>query len=193
MNKNRELLKEYEGITKEMDIIRNRLVNLKNITENKIQSINSEDERSSIFIDFKTQVDKFKQDKVTKKKYKTLKNRKEQIEKVLSDQYLEHDHQPNENLCNTSPESSEILADIDVLIKKYKKFINVQIDYTTVRPNQPVFSVQPKSKPKLQIKSHEKLHDSLENNDPSKEKKVDDKHMKKMYNLIESLKMEIDK
>jgi hypothetical protein len=176
MNKNRELLKEYEGITKEMDIIRNRLVNLKNITENKIQSINSEDERSSIFIDFKTQVDKFKQDKVTKKKYKTLKNRKEQIEKVLSNQYLEQDYQSNENVCNTSSESSEILADIDVLIKKYKKFINVPIEYTAVQP-----------------KNKHKLYDSLENNDPSKEKKVDNKHMKKMYNLIESLKMDIDK
>ena len=71
------LMSEYDNITKELENIRNQIISLKDLTETKMKSAKSEDERSSIFIDFKSKIDKIQQDKNTKKKYiKTKQNKK---------------------------------------------------------------------------------------------------------------------
>lgn len=127
MNKS-NLMSEYENVTKELENIRNQIVMLKDITETKMKTAKTEDEKSSIFIDFKGKVDKIKQDKNTKKKYKQLQKRKLELETEMSgaDNYVSETN--NITICDESiVQSSIIMDDINVLIKKYKKFINIPI------------------------------------------------------------------
>ena len=127
MNKS-NLMSEYENVTKELENIRNQIVMLKDITETKMKTAKTEDEKSSIFIDFKGKVDKIKQDKKTKKKYKQLQKRKLELETEMSgvDNYVSETN--NITVCDESiVQSSIIMDDINVLIKKYKKFINIPI------------------------------------------------------------------
>ena len=127
MNKS-NLMSEYENVTKELENIRNQIVMLKDITETKMKTAKTEDEKSSIFIDFKGKVDKIKQDKNTKKKYKQLQKRKLELETEMSgvDNYVSETN--NITVCDESiVQSSIIMDDINVLIKKYKKFINIPI------------------------------------------------------------------
>lgn len=114
MNKS-NLMTEYENITNELNNIRSQIVALKNVTETKMKTAKSENEKSSIFIDFKNKVDKLHQDTNTKKKYKTLQKRKLEIETEISN-------------INSDTQSNIVMDDIKILIQKYKKNINVPIN-----------------------------------------------------------------
>lgn len=168
MSNNHELLEEYEQVNKELENIRNQIVDFKHKTQEKLKSVQSEDEEMSIFLEYKNQVDKFAQDKNTKKKYKNLQKRKSQLESSL---LKINDFNKDDEISEKSDcESSDILTDINILIKKYKKFVKVPIH---CKNNNVVCSTNVKSQ-------------------TSKEKCDDDKHMKKLYSLINSLKLDVD-
>ena len=83
MNK-QQLVNEYSGITKEMENIRDQIMSLKNIADTKIKAAKTNNEKASIFVEFKNNVDKINKDKITKKKYKNLKKRKLELETEIS-------------------------------------------------------------------------------------------------------------
>lgn len=185
MNNNRELLEEYTQVTKELDNIRNQIVEFKNKTQEKLKSIQSEDEEMSVFLEYKNQVDKFTQDKDTKKKYKNLQKRKKQIETTLllkqNNKQKKAQHVTDDESCDSNEQQSgEIMDDIDTLIKKYKKFVKIPIE-CKLNSTDCVVDVKTyvNKKPKL-IPNKEKCENE------------DDKQIKNLYNLINSLKMEID-
>jgi hypothetical protein len=124
-----KLVLEYENVTKELQNIRNKIVALKDITETKIKTAKTEDEKSSIFIDFKGKVDKIQQDKNTKKKYKQLQKRKLEIETEISnvDNFISETNNILTDYSESKQQSYIIMDDINVLIKKYKKNINIPI------------------------------------------------------------------
>lgn len=215
MNNNRELLEEYAEVTKELDNIKNQIIEFKNKTQEKLKSVQSEDEEMSVFLEYKNQVDTFTQDKETKKKYKMLQKRKHQIENSLCSRDVEESADStnsadsidstnkkkykifecnnsksskskstssNDKLCDkkhdlqcdeSSDVSTEIINDINILIKKYKKFVKVPI-VPLIPPKSKSNDCQPKKKPVVgPIK---------------KTAKNDEAHMEGLANLINSLK-----
>lgn len=188
MNKNKELLSEYENVTKELETIKNHVTILKDITENKIKQAKCEDEKASIFLEFKGQIDRIKQDKSIKNKYRELQKKKSNIEsQLLSEMSNKSPQQHNFESDTTTDVTSmsvptlntnisidcdtiKVDDDLGVLINKYKKLIRKPIQY--VAP--------PSKKPVKKIIIKKKESDDI-------------KQVKKLYNLIESLKMDIDK
>jgi len=181
MNKNKELLSEYESVTKELETIKNHVTILKDITENKMKSAKCDDEKASIFVEFKGQIDKIKQDKSIKNKYKELQKRKADIELQLLSEMNNKQQSTTESTMTPVPtldscavslscETSKTEDDLNVMINKYKKLIKKPIEYPVPIQQKPIKKIIMKKK---------------ENDDV--------KQVKKLYNLIESLKMDIDK
>lgn len=188
MSKNKELLSEYETVTKELETIKNHVTILKNITEDKIKKAKCEDEKTSIFMEFKGQIDKIKQDKSIKNKYRDLQKKKSDIESQLlsemsnkSSPHCNHESDTTTEVTSMSVptlntnisidcDTSKVDDDLGVMINKYKKLIRKPIQYVVPTPKKPV--------QKIIIK---------------KKESDDIKQVKKLYNLIESLKMDIDK
>lgn len=192
MNKNKDLLREYETVTKELESIRNEIITLKDITDIKMKNANSEDEKASIFVEFKGQIDRIKQDKTKKNQYKDLHKKKYQLEKQLLEEMKAKTKLQNVPATETSPINNQVSDeatpksrtlspvtdcdnlndDLTVMINKYKKLIRKPIEYQHYSPKKTIHKIVNKKK---------------KNNDN------DIKQVKKLYNLIESLKMDIDK
>lgn len=175
MDKNKDLLEEYTEVTKEIENIMVQLNTLKNVTGEKYKSAQSEDEKSTIFIDFKTKVDKFKQG--PKQKYKKLIKRKEQLELEIRKLVNKNendiitinsdDSNTNNNIVYIDEDTDEIMEDINTLITKYKKFIHIPIE----------------NKNYIGDKKNEYVNEKTM-------KTQDSKQIKKLFNLMESLKMD---
>jgi hypothetical protein len=188
MSKNKELLSEYESVTKELETIKNHVTILKNITEDKIKQTKSENEKASIFMEFKGQIDKIKQDKSIKNKYRELQKKKSDIESQLLLEMSSKSPPPCSRESDTTTEvtsmsvptlntnvsidcdTNKVDDDLGIMINKYKKLIKKPIQYVVPVSKKPV--------QKIIIK---------------KKESDDIKQVKKLYNLIESLKMDIDK
>jgi hypothetical protein len=80
-----KLLSEYQGVLRELEMIKNRVAVIKDVTQDRLKCAQSEEEKDNIFIDFKTQLNKIKKDKNIKHKYKDLVKRKETIESEMLD------------------------------------------------------------------------------------------------------------
>lgn len=185
MNNKSDLLAEHAEITKELDNIRNQILVFKDITETKLKTAQSEDEISNIFVEFKSKVDKIQQDKDTKKKYKNLQRRKLEIESTLSGM---HNDTNNINNCITSHPTNDVVDDIDVLIKKYKRYINVPIESPNIQYNQQMQQNQKNQYNQSQKPTHRK---------PNKKEinildTEDNMQVSKLNKLIKSLKLNID-
>jgi len=178
MSKNKELLTDYATVTKELESIKNRVTVLKDITEQKMKLAKCDDDRSKIFAEFKVQIDKIKQDKSIKSKYKELQKKKNDIESQLLTELEGNKKEstsaitvPTLNSCaSTLPEcdTEKVEDELDAMINKYQKLIKQPIEY-------------PKNqKPVRKVLIKKKENDGVV-------------QVKKLYNLIESLKMDIDK
>jgi len=173
MSKSNSLLLEYENITKEIESIRNKISILKEITENKLKNTTNEKEKLNIFADFKLQIQKIKNDKHIKQKYKTLQLKKSDIEKKINDS-LKSDNSIDcddteifvKNTLNDK--KYNISTELLVLINKYKK----SVDSTISEKADTVFNKK--------IKLNKKTNNTNNTN-----------QIKKLSNLIESLKMDI--
>lgn len=84
-----KLLSEYQGVLKELEMIKNRVNVIKDVTEDRIKCARTGKEKENIFTEFKTQLSKIRNDKNIKHKYKTLKKRKEMIETEMMDKMSE--------------------------------------------------------------------------------------------------------
>jgi hypothetical protein len=150
-----KLLSEYQGVLKELEIIKNRVAVIKDVTQNKLKCAQSEDEKYNIFIDFKTQLKSIKKDKNIKHKYKNLVKRKKIIESEMLDKMSDEiPKRKNKNIqiikrkkytplkyiqevTEISEESErprnikpciDVNKDISELISKYKKEVGVELD-----------------------------------------------------------------
>lgn len=186
MNNNNELLEEYAEVSRELDNIKNQIIEFKNKTQEKLKSVQSEDEEMSVFLEYKNQVDKFTQDKETKRKYKSLQKRKQELEQsICSIERLEKSKN-NDNVfkCNNSNSSDDkstntcdnslddlpnnVMNDINTLIKKYKKFVKIPIENKN-----------------MECAVKKKINNK---NQQISVKKSDNEHMEGLANLINSLK-----
>lgn len=169
MDKKCKLLNEYENIICELANIHNQINIIKDITENKIKCATSEEDKSNIFVNFKSQIDCIKNDKNIKQKYKYLQKRKIDIKNILlSEIEITDNNYETENL-------NSVDDDLNMMINKYKKNINKTILY-------------PKKEYHQDLSSEQEITKKYKKNN-----KDDIIQMNKLYNLIESLKLEIDK
>ena len=196
---NNDLISEYNNITQELDEIINKINILKFTTEAKLKKATDDNEKTSIFVDFKGKIDKIQQDDALKIKYKELTGKKQELEKIMSKQqtsnstdskkqqinsFEENYDQYKKSDIRTAPASSDIIFnddtenkmdkiddDLKVMINKYKKMINVPIQ---------IF----KGEKKITIKKNPK--NNIKGNNKNTQ-------TKRLYNLIESLKLEINK
>jgi len=182
---NEKLLNEYQYILREINIIKNRAVIIKNITQDKLKCAKNQKEKENIFNEFKIQLHNIKKDKTIKKKYKNLIKRKE----ILEDEFLSDKKKIK---CESADSISD---DITNLINKYKQdisFDNSPKKYTDKCNNNNF------TKKKLENEKNNKnlyIESSCSENESINKKKsdVDDTYqVKKLINLIKDLQCEID-
>lgn len=152
MNDN-NLITEYNNINNELNEIINKINTLKILAEAQLKKAKNNDEKTSIFLDFKSKIDKIQQDDELKDKYKELNKKKQELEKKINKQnnMLKKNKQENlfvedfdENSSNelknkVSNDSNVVFEekfnkfekiedDLKVLIKKYNKLVSVPVE-----------------------------------------------------------------
>lgn len=144
-----KLLSEYQNVLKELEIIKNRITVIKDVTEDRIKGARNNKEKECIFTEFKNQLNKIKHDKKIKYRYKELKKKKEFIESEMMCKMSEKssspkknhntktkNHKKSKNIKSSSEsssshkkhcvkKSSNVCVDIDDMISKYKKNISI--------------------------------------------------------------------
>lgn len=130
------LLSEYQRVLKELEMIKNKAVVIKNITQDRLKCAKNEEEKENIFIDFKNQLYKIKKDKNIKLKYKNLIKKKEMLEtemrEKMSDERkyvkkIESSDDEDYNVLPTRIITSNVNDEISNLINKYKKNKNFKV------------------------------------------------------------------
>jgi hypothetical protein len=84
-------------------------MSLKNIADTKMKAAKTNNEKASIFVEFKNNVDKINKDKATKKKYKNLKKRKLELETEISTiENRVHETTTNDNYSHNNLQEHKI-------------------------------------------------------------------------------------
>lgn len=78
-----KILNEYVHITNAIENIKNKINNYKNNIINSIEESSSEDEQKYKVREFQSMMEKIKSDPSITKKYKILKERQEELRKIL--------------------------------------------------------------------------------------------------------------
>lgn len=108
------LLNEYTRICIELNKMKDRIVNVRNITKYKLLSAKSSDEKLLIFQDYKTQIQKCK---LMSSKYKSLKKQRIKLYIELIDRYKKTDSY------------SDAKKDLQFLLKKYSDKSNFDFNF----------------------------------------------------------------
>ena len=182
------LLKDYEDIICQIEFIRNKIIILKDITENRIKNTNSEKRKTQLFTEFKIDIDEIKNNREIKQKYKDLLKKKGELKEKIyelknnTNIFIKSNNNDN-NLINNSLTNNSIVNttnnDLTELINKYQKNIT-----------QPLITNKKNIKTTLITKSVKKptTHTII----IGKPKKIENKSKKNLSDLIKSLKMDID-
>lgn len=140
-----KLLSEYQCVLKELELIKNKAIVIKDVTQDRLKCAKNDEEKENIFIDFKTQLRKIKKDKNIKHKYKNLVKQKENIETEMLDKMSEEKKSKQKSAKHSKVESelssyeyesesesdnyininTDVDDDLANLINKYKKKLNL--------------------------------------------------------------------
>jgi hypothetical protein len=228
MNKNQKLLQEYSTVMSDLEKIKNQIIVIKDITENKIRHAKNENEKASIFVEFKGEMDKMRQDKNMKKKYKQLQQKKNSLESSMLSEMegknIEYESEVSDD-DHIQLDFDSISGDIISMVSKYKVSINRPIVYSQCEQsdysdyseesednmsrrfirNNKMNNIMNEGRYEIKT-SRQKLSKQIpkskiiasnrksKNNEPSNVSIDSDvRQMKKLSNLIESLKLEMDK
>ena len=171
MESKQDLLNEYCEITRELEKIRNKVAVLRDFTGEQMTNAKSEKEKDIIFLRFKKELKKIEQDPNMKKKYKTLK--KNQIE--IRNKILQFDEEIKSPINNNK--SSNILNNkLSSLINKYKG------DNTESKE-----SKESKDIYEINKERNKSTHNII------LPKKIESTKITKLYGLIDTLKMDLNK
>ena len=199
------VLTEYCDVTRELEKIRNKVVILRDLTETRMAKAKSEQSKQKIFQKFQKNLETIQQDDNTKRKYKKLKNRQVILEGEIMLLNNTNQHSKNSNDQNYEmfedrelfTEESEIRTEninigISALINKYKEALNEKIvltgieEYKNTKKN--IFGK--KKKDNDSINRTNRIIKLPEPDTTSNEVKT--QKIKKLYSLIDNLKMDID-
>ena len=188
------LLEEYCNITRELEQLRNKIVIIKNIAEEKMERAITNKEKDKIFKKFQKELDKVKNNNDIKNKYKTLTNRQKELHNKLSKSTSNNLQQIN-NLNNKIDEippifhinkNNEEFEDINIELSDNFEDLNDNINNLVKKYNNYKSDIKYYKKDNLKNNSKDNLKDNL------KDDLKDDLKISKMYNLIENLKIEIE-
>lgn len=203
-NNKSHLLTEYCDVTRELEKIRNRVVILKDVAETRMAHAKSDRSKQKIFNKFQKDLDDIQKDVEIKQKYKKLKHRQDVLEREISliNGKEKHNkksiHTTNDSFEDTElfTEESEIRAEnintgILTLIDKYKNMINEKIVLTEVNEYKNTKkSVFEKKKHNESVNRTNRIIKIPEQDNKSNEQKT--QKIKKLYTLIDNLKMDMD-
>lgn len=123
-----KLLSEYQCVLRELEMIKNRAVVIKDVTQDRLKCAKNDEEKENIFIDFKTQLRKIKKDKNIKQKYKNLVKRKEYIETEMLDKMSEEKkHIPSVKNSKLKP-TKHYKVDLESSSSESDNYIDINVD-----------------------------------------------------------------
>lgn len=109
------LLDEYSTVCIELEKIKEKILNFRNITKEKLIDAKTEQEKLNIFMQFKKDIKNIKNDKTVSSKYKDLKKQKEKLHAGIVDKFKSFNTNNTELINN----------DLTFLLNKYaKNYIN---------------------------------------------------------------------
>jgi len=200
-------LTEYCDVTRELEKIRNKVVILRDVAETQMTNAKSEHSKQKIFKKFQKNLETIQQDDNTKRKYKKLKNRQTILEADIMQLNNKDIHSKNSNNQNLTNQNNEIFEDpelfteeseirtenidigISTLINKYKSAVNEKIVLTGLGEykNKKNNIFDKKNDSVNRINRIIKLPEPDTKSNELKNLKI-----KKLYSLIDNLKMDID-